>query len=308
MALFHKSTIEELRQKRDVSGLIRALSDNDYSRFNASAEALGELGDRRAVEPLIAILKDEDRSYVHRAAARALGPLGDRRAVDPLIRILDSCTTQAAAALGELGDARAIPPLMRKLGRGLSDANDSMAAALAKLGEEALQPLVAALSAGGPRDVRLYAATALGLLGDRRAVEPLIGALEDDDFMVYQAAARALEALRDSRAVDPLIAHINRTTKEGMTPLPAFFDALASIGGKKALDVIAEAWLSNYAFAVSHWRYETNIAAITTLGERRDPQAMEPLLAISSQQQGTFHLTSRIREATTEALRQISES
>ena len=181
-------------------------------------------------------------------------------------------------------------------------------AGLAKLGEEALQPLVAALSAGDPRDVRLYAATALGLLGDRRAVEPLIGALEDDDFMVYQAAARALEALRDSRAVDPLIAHINRTTKEGMTPLPAFFDALASIGGKKALDVIAEAWLSNYAFAVSHWRYETNIAAITTLGERRDPQAMEPLLAISSQQQGTFHLTSRIREATTEALRQISES
>jgi HEAT repeat protein len=60
MALFHKSTIEELRQKRDVNGLIRALSDNDYSRFNASAEALGELGDRRAVEPLIAILKDED--------------------------------------------------------------------------------------------------------------------------------------------------------------------------------------------------------------------------------------------------------
>ena len=50
----------------------------------AAAEALGQLGDKRAVEPLIAALQD-DVENVRQAAAEALGQLGDERAVEPLI-------------------------------------------------------------------------------------------------------------------------------------------------------------------------------------------------------------------------------
>jgi HEAT repeat protein len=48
----------------------------------AAAEALGQIGDTSAVEPLIAALRDASLG-VRRAAADALGQIGDRRALEP---------------------------------------------------------------------------------------------------------------------------------------------------------------------------------------------------------------------------------
>tara|TARA_B000000460_G_C21378590_1_gene332805 strand:+ start:406 stop:630 length:225 start_codon:yes stop_codon:yes gene_type:complete len=46
-----------------------------------AAEALGKIGDERAVEPLIEALNDEE-GHVRRGAAVALGRLGYERAVE----------------------------------------------------------------------------------------------------------------------------------------------------------------------------------------------------------------------------------
>ena len=54
---------------------------------SGAVEALGRIGDVRAVEPLIQRLQDEDED-VRSAAAEALGRIGDARAVDPLIQRL----------------------------------------------------------------------------------------------------------------------------------------------------------------------------------------------------------------------------
>ena len=54
----------------------------------AAARALGSLGDRAAVEPLIAALADGGAGVLN-AAARSLGLLGDRRAVQPLTAVLE---------------------------------------------------------------------------------------------------------------------------------------------------------------------------------------------------------------------------
>ena len=66
---------------------------------------MGRLGDGRAVEPLIAALKDGDEG-VRREAAEALGRLGDARAVEPLVAALAaprwSARKAAAAALYSL--------------------------------------------------------------------------------------------------------------------------------------------------------------------------------------------------------------
>jgi len=77
--------VNELREKKDVEGLIRALGYERswHVRVNA-AEALGELKDSRAVEPLLQALRDED-SGVRWSASAALGELKDTRAVDPLM-------------------------------------------------------------------------------------------------------------------------------------------------------------------------------------------------------------------------------
>ena len=61
-----------------------------------AVEALGRLGDVRAVEPLLAALRDNDRD-VRRAAAKALGRLGDVRAVEPLVALLSDSELVCAA-------------------------------------------------------------------------------------------------------------------------------------------------------------------------------------------------------------------
>jgi HEAT repeat protein len=52
-----------------------------------SIEALGEMGDTRAVEPLIALLADKD-VIIRYNAAKALGAIGDSRAFNPLAQLL----------------------------------------------------------------------------------------------------------------------------------------------------------------------------------------------------------------------------
>ncbi|ACL17788.1 HEAT repeat domain-containing protein [Methanosphaerula palustris] len=58
------------------------IDPNPTARWKG-AEALGRLGDPRAVDDLIGALQDEDR-FVRKKAVWALGRLGDPRAIPPL--------------------------------------------------------------------------------------------------------------------------------------------------------------------------------------------------------------------------------
>jgi len=117
MGLFdRKPNIEKMEAKRDVKGLIKALKD--WRVVDEAAYVLGEIGDKRAVEPLIKALEDEDRN-VRWGAAEALGYIGDKRAVEPLIKALEDedwyVRKRAAYALGDIGDKRAVEPLTEAL-------------------------------------------------------------------------------------------------------------------------------------------------------------------------------------------------
>ncbi len=94
--------------------------------WQTAAERLGELGDSRAVEPLIVALNYR-KNDTHRYAAEALGKLGDRRAVGPLIATLKNADTvlaeKAAEALGKLGDPRAVDPLIAFVDKLISTAD-----------------------------------------------------------------------------------------------------------------------------------------------------------------------------------------
>ena len=128
-----------LGDKRAVDPLIEALSDGMYLVRLSAAGALGRLGDKRAVDPLIKALSD-DESVVRKAAAGALGRLGDRRAVDPLVKALlhkyYGTRWRAAEALGQLGDKRAVDPLIDALSDKQPDVCNAARAALKKLGYE----------------------------------------------------------------------------------------------------------------------------------------------------------------------------
>ncbi len=86
--------IAHLKNTTAVTPLLYCLNNKEenYKIRLACADALGKLGDRYAVAPLIEVVTDQnERSvYVKESAACALGLLGDTRAVEPLVNILNS--------------------------------------------------------------------------------------------------------------------------------------------------------------------------------------------------------------------------
>jgi len=93
--------------KKVISALTDALKPQNGALVRAHAsEALGMIGNKHAVDALIAALKDDyrlTRSY----AARSLGKLGDLRAIGPLLEVMRSdvffgTRAEAAEALGKL--------------------------------------------------------------------------------------------------------------------------------------------------------------------------------------------------------------
>jgi hypothetical protein len=156
------------KAKKKVVDLINLLlMHNNASERGKTALRLGEIGDARAVEPLIKALEDEDRK-VHWQAAWALGEIGDARAVEPLIRKLEGKFPVDQDALRE------------------------SSLALVKIGSHAVEPLIKVLREDADVLTRSLAAQILGQIGDARAVEPLTEALKDKEEHVQKAAEEAL--------------------------------------------------------------------------------------------------------------------
>lgn len=180
-----------MSKKGDVDGLIRALRHEDEEVRWEAADALGEIGDERAVEPLIQALKDEDDD-VQWGAAEALGKMGEK-AVEPLIQALKDKNVRSLAtfALGEIGDSRAVEPLIQAL----KDED---------------------------KNVRFSGALYLGKFGDSRAVEPLIQALKDEDEDFQEAALASIRQL-------DLLMYRELITKDAGSRLRQFKDSIHSL-------------------------------------------------------------------------------
>ncbi|HVN95506.1 MAG TPA: HEAT repeat domain-containing protein [Syntrophorhabdaceae bacterium] len=98
------------------------LKNGNIKVRNAGAVALGDIGDPRAIDSLIAAMSDKS-GYVRLAAAEALGKIGERRAVDSLIEAArdenDLVRKNAVIALGKIGDDRAFDALAGCLADGM---------------------------------------------------------------------------------------------------------------------------------------------------------------------------------------------
>lgn len=86
--------ISNYKDTSTVSALLYCLNNKgeNYKIRLACADALGRIGDRFAVEPLIDVVKDEDEKsvYVKESATFALGLIGDTSAIDPLVAIMEA--------------------------------------------------------------------------------------------------------------------------------------------------------------------------------------------------------------------------
>ena len=89
-----------------VPHILDALKNGTHEIRIKVAEALGTIGDRRAITPLIDALNNDPHKEVQALAATALGNIRARRAVPALTAALsydDTTATNAAEALGKIG-------------------------------------------------------------------------------------------------------------------------------------------------------------------------------------------------------------
>ena len=104
-----------------------------------------------ATKLFIKALNDDDGT-VRRAAVLVLKRIKDRRAVDPLIALVGSkISDDVVEALGEIGDARAVDALISafKINWGwlrTPNLRESTSEALRKIGAPAVEPLIQALT------------------------------------------------------------------------------------------------------------------------------------------------------------------
>lgn len=163
------ATVDELRGRLQV--------DDALTRIEA-AEALGSVGDPRAVEALIAALADPD-FQVALAAARALGNYRDPQAAGPLVKALNREDIKGIMRASEIANA--------------------VMTALRHLGEPGFQGLLRVVHEHAAEEFSGGAAVrALGELGDWRSLEALFLALHSPSFEVVEAAATALYGLGES--------------------------------------------------------------------------------------------------------------
>ncbi len=229
--------------------LLRRLEHADLAVRAKAARALGALGDKRAVEPLIAVLKparDRRQHGLLTAAAEALGELGDRRAAKPLLALLEQpygARRELARALGKVGGSVARDALMR-----LAKSEDSQA--------------------------RAWAAEGLGLLGDPGAVHTLVDLLRDRSPTTRFRAAEALRSL-GRPAVGPVIAALR---EERPAVRAAVAEALDLLAARR--DVPREMLLpaaDRLAAALADWRPPLRFWAATAL-VKIGPPAVGPLV------------------------------
>lgn len=166
----------------------------------AAAYALGTIGDRRAVEPLIAVAQDRGRDWLIRGQAIwALGELGDERAFDVVLEALDDpgCEPEALGALGGFRDERALEVFARYYRHPSSFLRQQAVIGLREYGGPAAVPFLLALLHDRDDVVRGFAARALGWIGDVRAVEPLLYSLRYGDEHYRAIVLDALDELAD---------------------------------------------------------------------------------------------------------------
>jgi len=328
---------------RAVEPFCAMLFDDESARIRHNvAYVLGRIGDIAAFDALVHALDEkneadwDDGFNIASSACWSLGELGNRRAVDPLCRLLDSqpdvnslIPRSASTALGKLGDPRAVPCLLRTYEFYYEDAWDwqiptgvLVADALGMIADKrSTQPLIDFLDTGiqryiapnadiHPGEAKMMGAVAeaLGNIGEPRdrghpglqpAVVRLMQVLDDgwlEQPHGYQARAGAAWALGKLAPFITRKGHIRAHATNQLMAVLGYPDhwevlantvwALGEMGDERALPHIIEAldepvWVNEETWRGNHvGRNPTRKNAVLAIGKMPSKSAVEPLVEV----------------------------
>jgi HEAT repeat protein len=254
----------DVHSERLIQVLLTALQDNNRNVRQMGARLLGKIKDPQATIPLIKAL-DDPEFEVREEASIALRNIKDPQAIEPLVKALNSTNPEVRAhvvkTLGEFKDHRAIEPLMGTI----QDTDPGVRlAAIEVLGTikdpRAVQPIIKALD-DYDKKVRLQAVTVLGSSSSLQVIDPLLGKLRDSDVQVRDAAGAALIQIKwvPSSSED----------KGKYCLIKRDWASCIELGKFAVPPLIAE---------LNQTDSSIKIPVARTLGEIKDPSAIEPLI------------------------------
>ena len=283
---------------RAVEPFCAMLYDDESARVRwGCAYALGVFGDIAAFDALVHALDEknvadwDDDIHIAASACWSLGELGDRRAVDPICRLLDSqpdavsmIPRAASTALGELGDPRAVPCLLRTYEFYYEDCWDMriptgvlVADALGMIADKSsVKPLTDFLGTG----IQHYMALADIIEAEAKMMGAVAEALGNigEQVIEYRGALLPL-------AVERLFAVLDARWHDGYQARAGAAWSLGKLGPfidnrphrddvvNSLMDVLA--YVDVHQYPLEHWEVRANAAE--ALGEMGDERAL-PLL------------------------------
>lgn len=302
MPLFGPPKIENLKAKRDVNALVKALGNKDAQVREEAATALGEIRDARAVEALMAALGDPQRA-VRQSAVVALGELGAVRAVEPLLNALQNQDLRQAVlhSLAKIAPQVGDAPIRAQTETALCGALGDRDRTVRRAAAEALEGLGWQPDRSASGAAYRIAKADWGHCAEMGApaLEPLVWVLEDPDWTVRMGAVQALgelgAGLEDTalatRAIGSIVVALGKDAHSHVRSTAA--SSLARIENPATVEPLIAA-LEDGAENVRE-------AAATALGQMGDPQAIQPLLSMAK----NWQTDKKGRQAAVRALARI---
>ncbi len=259
----------DLGDKRAVKPILSQASvDDSESVWERTMVTLGKIGGDEAIENLISILVEQENHRVW--ASRALVVIGEP-ALDSLFPLIgdedENVSIAVVKIIDDIGEARSFEILSQAIEDKRPSVQASIIRALGGLSnKQVYDTLVEKLQDQNP-EIQAAAALALGRLHDKRAVVPLVGALLASDKNVRMEAAEALSQL-DWQPSNPEETTWDLFARCKWTELIAM--------GKTAQDLIIRV-LQDIDHDI---RYAFLKALINTDITLNDPRAVEPILGI----------------------------
>ncbi len=216
-----------------VDNLVEALQDSSLEVKKASTRSLGVIGDPKAIDPLVSLLKYDD---LNKDATDGLLLIGNKSSVDCLLPLLNDehplCRAAAITIFGNLNPDK----INDKISDALRDGNAKVRKAaidiIAKTGDKSyLDDLITALH-DGDKFVQISAANALSKFYDPKIIDPFIALLHDPDERIRYNAIQGLMKFKDERIVYALVSLLS--DKSSMVKIVAL-DALGEMGDESAV-------------------------------------------------------------------------
>jgi len=219
----YKEAVDEIAKHDNI--LTIATSELSGIKL-AAIEALGNVGDKRAMNPLMEALESEDISF-RRPAAKALEALSqtvpDERLIDLMIKHLQQknepdpeVRRSSAIILGRMKAEKAIPALIGALKDPIPGVRFKAGLALSEIGSPAVDELKQRLEHGDKSEQDI-AASALGEIGGEKAQQALVDALSNTKASTVKLTiANALAKIGGDKAINAIKRTGDKATDPGL--------------------------------------------------------------------------------------------